>query len=94
MSQPAEPHDTEVKPPAPQQSGGVDVSGGRVEAGETDGVHYLETTECPGDDKNYTTEACPGSYESPNGSSGNRSSWSSRHGASVIQITSRGFGEP
>jgi beta-galactosidase len=37
----------------------------------TDGVHYLETTECPGDDKNYTSGACPGSYESPNGSSGN-----------------------
>jgi beta-galactosidase len=36
----------------------------------TDGVHYLETSECPGDDKNYTTGACPGSYESPNGSSG------------------------
>jgi beta-galactosidase len=36
----------------------------------TDGVHYLETTECPGDDKNYTGGACPGSYESPNGSSG------------------------
>jgi beta-galactosidase len=30
----------------------------------------LETTECPGDDKTYTTGACPGSYESPNGSSG------------------------
>jgi beta-galactosidase len=36
----------------------------------TDGVHYLESAECPGDDKNYTTGACPGSYESPNGSSG------------------------
>ncbi len=34
------------------------------------GAHYLETTECPGDDKNYTGGACPGSYESPNGSSG------------------------
>ena len=34
MSQPAEPHDTEVKPPsATTQSGGVNVSGGRVEAG-------------------------------------------------------------
>jgi beta-galactosidase len=36
----------------------------------TAGQPYLETTECPGDDKNYTTGACPGSYESPNGSSG------------------------
>ncbi len=36
----------------------------------TFGAHYLETTECPGDDKNYTGGACPGSYESPNGSSG------------------------
>jgi beta-galactosidase len=36
----------------------------------TDGVHYRETTECTGDDKNYTTGACPGSYQSPNGSSG------------------------
>ena len=34
------------------------------------GQPYLETTECPGDDKNYTGGACPGSYESPNGSSG------------------------
>ncbi len=36
----------------------------------TDGAHYLETTECPGDDKNYAGGTCPGSYESPNGSSG------------------------
>jgi len=36
----------------------------------TFGQKYLETTECPGDDKNYTGGACPGSYESPNGSSG------------------------
>ena len=36
----------------------------------TDGVHYLETTECTGDDKNDTGGACPGSYQSPNGSSG------------------------
>ena len=36
----------------------------------TDGAHYLETSECPGDDKNYTSGACPGSYQSPNGSSG------------------------
>jgi beta-galactosidase len=36
----------------------------------TDGVHYLETTECTGDDKNYTGGACPGSYQSPDGSSG------------------------
>jgi beta-galactosidase len=36
----------------------------------SDGQHYLETTQCTGDDKNYTTGACPGSYESPNGSSG------------------------
>lgn len=36
----------------------------------TFGKHYLETTECPGDDKNYTRGTCPGSYESPNGSSG------------------------
>jgi beta-galactosidase len=35
-----------------------------------DGVDYLETTECSKDDKNYTTGTCPGSYESPNGSSG------------------------
>lgn len=36
----------------------------------TFGLPYLETTECPGDDKTYTDGACPGSYESPNGSSG------------------------
>jgi beta-galactosidase len=36
----------------------------------TDGVHYRETTECTNDDKNYTSGACPGSYQSPNGSSG------------------------
>jgi beta-galactosidase len=36
----------------------------------TFGQSYLETTECPGDDKNYTGGACPGSYESPTGSSG------------------------
>ncbi len=36
----------------------------------TFGQPYLESTECPGDDKNYTGGACPGSYESPNGSSG------------------------
>ncbi len=36
----------------------------------TFGQSYLETSECPGDDKNYTGGACPGSYESPNGSSG------------------------
>ena len=36
----------------------------------TFGRHYLETTECPGDDKNYTGGTCPGSYQSPNGSSG------------------------
>jgi beta-galactosidase len=36
----------------------------------TDGVHYLETTECSKDDKNYTGGTCPGSYQSPNGSSG------------------------
>ncbi len=36
----------------------------------TFGQKYLETTECPGDDKNYTGGACPGSYQSPNGSSG------------------------
>ena len=35
-----------------------------------DGSHYLETTECTGDDKNFTGGSCPGSYESPNGSSG------------------------
>ena len=37
----------------------------------TDGLRYLETTECTGDDKTYTSGTCPGSYESPNGSSGN-----------------------
>jgi beta-galactosidase len=36
----------------------------------TGGAHYLETSECPGDDKNYAGGACPGSYQSPNGSSG------------------------
>ncbi len=36
----------------------------------TDGVRYLETTECSNDDKNYTGGNCPGSYQSPNGSSG------------------------
>jgi beta-galactosidase len=36
----------------------------------TDGVSYLETTECTNDDKQYTTGTCPGSYQSPNGSSG------------------------
>ncbi len=36
----------------------------------TFGQPYLETSECPGDDKNYTGGACPGSYQSPNGSSG------------------------
>jgi beta-galactosidase len=36
----------------------------------TDGRPYLETTECSGDDKTFTTGACPGSYQSPNGSSG------------------------
>ncbi len=36
----------------------------------TFGQHYLETTECPGDDKTFTGGACPGSYQSPNGSSG------------------------
>ncbi len=39
----------------------------------TDGREYLETTECPGDDKTFTTASaqCPaGSYTSPNGSSG------------------------
>jgi beta-galactosidase len=36
----------------------------------TFGRSYLETSECPGDDKNYTGGACPGSYQSPNGSSG------------------------
>jgi beta-galactosidase len=37
----------------------------------TDGLHYLETQQCPGDDLNYSGGACPGSYQSPNGSSGN-----------------------
>jgi beta-galactosidase len=36
----------------------------------TFGASYLETTQCPGDDKTFTGGACPGSYESPNGSSG------------------------
>jgi beta-galactosidase len=36
----------------------------------TDGVNYLETSECSNDDKNYTTGTCPGSYQSPNGGSG------------------------
>lgn len=36
----------------------------------TFGRPYLETTECPGDDKNNAGGACPGSYVSPNGSSG------------------------
>ncbi|HZC72590.1 MAG TPA: Ig-like domain-containing protein, partial [Jatrophihabitans sp.] len=36
----------------------------------TDGVHYFETTECSHDDKNYASGVCPGSYQSPNGSSG------------------------
>jgi beta-galactosidase len=36
----------------------------------TFGQPYLETTECPGDDKNYTGGTCPGSYQSPNASSG------------------------
>ena len=36
----------------------------------TFGQHYLETTECPGDDKTFTGGACPGSYQSSNGSSG------------------------
>ena len=35
-----------------------------------DGTKYLETTECSGDDRNVTGGACPGSYQSPNGSSG------------------------
>jgi beta-galactosidase len=34
------------------------------------GASYLETTACPGDDKTYTRGRCPGSYQSPNGSSG------------------------
>jgi beta-galactosidase len=36
----------------------------------TFGQSYLETTECTGDDKTFTGGACPGSYQSPNGSSG------------------------
>jgi beta-galactosidase len=36
----------------------------------TFGRSYLETTECPGDDKNYQGGRCPGSYQSPNGSPG------------------------
>jgi hypothetical protein len=36
----------------------------------TEGVKYLETTECSNDDKQFTTGTCPGSYQSPNGSSG------------------------
>ncbi|MFZ1992932.1 MAG: glycoside hydrolase family 2 TIM barrel-domain containing protein, partial [Solirubrobacteraceae bacterium] len=36
----------------------------------TTGQHYLETAECTGDDKTFTGGACPGSYQSPNGSSG------------------------
>jgi beta-galactosidase len=36
----------------------------------TFGQHYLETSECSGDDKTVTGGACPGSYQSPNGSSG------------------------
>ena len=36
----------------------------------TDGAFYRETSQCSRDDKNYTTGACPGSYQSPNGSSG------------------------
>ena len=35
-----------------------------------DGTKYLETTECSGDDRNVTGGACPGSYQSPNGTSG------------------------
>jgi beta-galactosidase len=35
-----------------------------------DGRKYLETTECTGDDRTVTGGACPGSYQSPNGSSG------------------------
>ena len=43
----------------------------------TFGQPYLETSECAGDDKNTTGGACPGSYESPNGSSGKlHLSWS------------------
>ena len=36
----------------------------------TVGADYLETTQCTGDDKTFTGGACPGSYQSPNGSSG------------------------
>jgi beta-galactosidase len=36
----------------------------------TFGASYLETSECTGDDKTFTGGACPGSYQSPNGSSG------------------------
>jgi beta-galactosidase len=39
-----------------------------------DGRSYLETTECSGDDKTFSATdnpTCPGSYTSPNGSSGN-----------------------
>ncbi len=36
----------------------------------TFGQHYLETSQCTGDDKTFTGGACPGSYQSPNGSSG------------------------
>jgi len=35
-----------------------------------DGRDYLETTECTNDDRFTTTGNCPGSYTSPNGSSG------------------------
>ena len=42
-----------------------------VQKVSTDGVHYLETDQCPGDDDTFTTGRCPGSYQSPNGSSGN-----------------------
>ena len=41
----------------------------------TFGQHYLETTECPGDDKTFTGGACPGSYQSPNGARASSSSW-------------------
>ncbi|MGZ4245498.1 MAG: sugar-binding domain-containing protein [Solirubrobacteraceae bacterium] len=37
---------------------------------KTFGQAYLETSECTGDDKTVTGGACPGSYQSPNGSSG------------------------
>ncbi len=36
----------------------------------SDGRTYLETTECTHDDKNFGSGPCPGSYQSPNGSSG------------------------